>query len=73
MVCGIVGEDLMVRVGPQAYEKCLALSHVRPMDFSGRPMKGFVFVAPSGHQTEVALQQWVHRGLEFVEGLNRAP
>jgi hypothetical protein len=45
MCCGIVGTDLMVRVPIDAYESTLAEPHVRPMDFTGRPMKGFVYVA----------------------------
>lgn len=68
MFCGIVGRDLMVRVGPEASEECLALDHVRPMDFTGRPMKGYVFVALPGLQTAESLQQWVDRGLECVAG-----
>ncbi|MCU1252339.1 MAG: methyltransferase [Edaphobacter sp.] len=40
MFCGIVKDDLMVRVGPERHVKALSEPHVRPMDFSGRPMKG---------------------------------
>ena len=42
MFCGIVKDDLMVRVGPERHEKALGEPNVRPMDFSGRPMKGYV-------------------------------
>jgi TfoX/Sxy family transcriptional regulator of competence genes len=73
MFCGILGEDLMVRVGPETYHQCLAHPHVRPMDFSGKPMTGYVFVAPPGRSTAKALQRWLERGLEHVEGLDRAP
>jgi hypothetical protein len=48
MCCGIVGKDLVVRTGPQAFDEALRKPHSRPMDFTGRPMKGFVFVAPAG-------------------------
>ena len=68
MFCGIVGDDLMVRVGPDRHEECLALSHVRPMDFTGKPMKGYVFVAPPGIRTAKALGRWIDMGLEFVDG-----
>ena len=42
MFCGIVKRDLMVRVGPDHYEESLRLQHVRPMDFTGKPLKGYV-------------------------------
>jgi TfoX/Sxy family transcriptional regulator of competence genes len=73
LVCGILGEDLMVRVGTEAHEACLALHHARPMAFTGKPMKGYVFVAPPGLRTAKALRRWLQRGLEHVEGLDRAP
>ena len=66
MFCGIVGDDLMVRVGPDAYEAALKEAHVRPMDFTGRPMKGYVFVAPAGYRTGAALEKWVERSAAFV-------
>ncbi len=46
MCCGVTRTALMVRVGPEAYERTLAEPHVRPMEFAGRPMSGFVRVAP---------------------------
>ena len=56
MFCGIVKDDLMVRVGPERYEAALAEAHVRPMDFTGRPMKGSVFVGPKGVDSEAELE-----------------
>ena len=46
MCCGVGKDGLMVRVGPEQYESALADDHARQMDFTGRPMKGFVFVHP---------------------------
>jgi TfoX/Sxy family transcriptional regulator of competence genes len=66
MFCGIVNEDLMVRVGPEAHEKALSEPHVRPMDFTGRPMKGYVYVDPAGTKTDKMVARWVERGLKFV-------
>jgi TfoX/Sxy family transcriptional regulator of competence genes len=66
MFCGIVKDDLMVRVGPERHEKALGEPNVRPMDFSGRPMKGYVYVGPAGSKTEKMVERWVKRGLEFV-------
>jgi hypothetical protein len=69
MCCGIVRSDLVVRVGPAQYEAALARPHARPMDFTGRPMRGFVFVGPSGYRTSLALHRWVTRGMDFVASL----
>ena len=62
MCCGIVNKQLMVRVGPDAYEKTLALPHVRPMDFTGRPMRGLIFVEPAGTKTLVSIRKWIALG-----------
>ncbi|MEK7833638.1 MAG: TfoX/Sxy family protein, partial [Acidobacteriota bacterium] len=51
MSCGVVGEDLMVRVGPEAYESALAEPDAREMDFTGRPMKGMIYVTADGIRT----------------------
>ena len=69
MFCGIVKDDLMVRVGPKRYEAALAEAHVRPMDFTGRPMVGYVFVGPAGSRTEKAVKKWVEQGAAFVATL----
>jgi hypothetical protein len=47
-------------------ESVLGRRHVRPMDFTGRPMKGFVYVAPRGFRTAAALGAWLDRGERFV-------
>jgi|SRR5437870_8830383 len=70
MICGIVKNDLMVRIGPERYEAALAEAHVRPMDFTGRPMSGYVFVGPGGTRTEKAIKRWVDRGAAFVATLD---
>jgi TfoX/Sxy family transcriptional regulator of competence genes len=69
MCVGIVGDDLMARVGPDAYQTALAQKHAREMDFTGRPMKGFVFVDSQGIKTKAALERWVDLALEFAESL----
>jgi TfoX/Sxy family transcriptional regulator of competence genes len=69
MFCGIVDDDLMVRVGPERYESALAEAHVRPMDFTGRPMKGYVFVGSAGSRTEKAVKKWVELSSAFVATL----
>ncbi len=69
MCCGIVGEDLMVRVGHDAYEQAISKPHARPMDFTGRPSKGMVYVAPAGLRTAKSLREWIERGAKFAAPL----
>lgn len=69
MCVGIVGDDLMVRVGPDYFAAALARPNVRPMDFTGRPMKGYVFVEPKGYRTAKLLGDWVQRGALFAATL----
>ncbi len=63
-------DDLVVRVGPERYDAALAQAHVRPMDFTGRPMSGYVFVGPGGTRTEKAIKRWVDQGTAFVATLD---
>jgi TfoX/Sxy family transcriptional regulator of competence genes len=50
MACGILDDDLIVRVGPEEYEEALKLRHKRQFDTTGRPMKGWVMVTAEGHK-----------------------
>ena len=68
MFCGVVKDTLMVRLGPEAAEQALGQPHVRPMDFTGRPMKGMVFVDPAGLEGD-ALRQWVDAAAGYARGL----
>ena len=69
MACGVENDRLMVRVGPAAYDDALDRPHARPMDFTGRPMKGFVFVEPAGLKSDKDLEAWVQRGVDFAMSL----
>ena len=69
MAVGISGDDLMVRVGPDASDDALARPHTRPFDMTGRPMKGWILVAPDGVAGERALAAWVARGADFARSL----
>ena len=62
MCCGIVGNDLMVRVPIDEFDAALRKRYVRPMDFTGKPLKGFVYVSPSGLPTAASLRAWLTRG-----------
>jgi TfoX/Sxy family transcriptional regulator of competence genes len=69
MFVGIVKNDLMVRVGPEAYEDALKKPFARPMDFTGKPMAGYVYVAPKGTTDDDVLEGWVRQGLKFASTL----
>jgi hypothetical protein len=62
---GVIAE----RDPPDGYEKALAQPHARPMDFTGRPLAGMVYVDPAGYKTDAALAKWVQRSVDFVSGL----
>ena len=69
MCCGIIKETLMARVGPDNYEKFLAMKHVSEMDFTGKPMKGMIYVSPQGLESDSGLAKWVSICTGFVESL----
>jgi len=69
MCVGVIADELMVRVGPAQYEKALAEPHARPMDFTGRPLAGFIYVAAAGIKTKATLARWIERGRQFVTTL----
>ena len=66
MACGVMNDDLIVRVGPEQYDQSLAEPHTREFDITGRPMKVWVMVGPQGWTDHQALRQWVLNGLEFA-------
>jgi len=72
MALGIVGNELMVRVGPDGYERAFRRVHAREMDFTGRSIKGFVFVEPTGIRTKRSLASWVVPAVAFAKSLPKA-
>ena len=66
MACGIINDDLIVRVGMEGYEAALALPHTRRFDITGRAMKGWVMVAAEGHEEDEKLADWLKKGTDFV-------
>jgi catechol 2,3-dioxygenase-like lactoylglutathione lyase family enzyme len=72
MFCGVVKDSLMVRLAPEAADRALDEPHVRPMDFTGRPMKGMVFVDPAGLHGD-ALRQWVDAAASYARSLPPKP
>jgi TfoX/Sxy family transcriptional regulator of competence genes len=69
MACGVIKNDLIVRVGPENHAAALARPHTRPFDFSGRPMAGWIYVAPEGCATEADLNEWIRQGVAFARSL----
>lgn len=69
MCVGVSTEDLMVRVGPEQYEAALAQPHAREMDFTGRPLKGFIYVEEDGVNSADALAAWIGMGMQFTGAL----
>ena len=65
MCIGVVKDDLMVRVLDEKFDEVLAMEYVRQMDFTGRPMQGFVFVEPAGTRDGESLMSFVDLAVEF--------
>lgn len=69
MAVGIWKESLVVRVGPDAYAACLNEPHVAEFDITGRPMRGWILVAPEAVASKKSLQRWLDLGLSFAASL----
>ena len=67
MCCGVLKDDLVLRIGSEHFDAALAEPHVRPFDFGARPMVGMVYVASAGLSSDRALRAWVQRGLDYVK------
>jgi TfoX/Sxy family transcriptional regulator of competence genes len=69
MCCGVIGEDLMVRLGEEEATRALEEDGVRPMDFTGKPMKTSVYVAPEVTADDESLAGWVEAGAAYALSL----
>jgi TfoX/Sxy family transcriptional regulator of competence genes len=69
MACGVSGDELMVRLGPDEASKALAEEHVRVFDMTGRPMKGWILVGPEATASDEDLAAWVDAGADFAASL----
>jgi hypothetical protein len=65
MAFGIVKDELMLRTGPDAYQEALARPHAREMTFTGKPMRGMIYVGVDGFAEDDELRSWLDVGLEF--------
>jgi TfoX/Sxy family transcriptional regulator of competence genes len=73
MCCGVINHDLVLRLGANDADQALAQPFTRPMDFTGRPMNGYLYVAPGGTDTAAALNAWVTRAVAFAQSLPPKP
>lgn len=73
MCCGIMKDDLMVRVVQEKYHKALAKPHARVMDFTGKPLKNFLYAGNEAVKTKKQLESWVALGVEFVKSIKDKP
>jgi TfoX/Sxy family transcriptional regulator of competence genes len=65
MCCGVLKDDLIVKLGPEAGREALTQPYVRPLDFTGRPMRGLVYVGPHATAGEASLRGWLIQAAEF--------
>lgn len=65
MSIGILNNDLMLRIDPNIYESVLEKRGCREMDFTGRPMKGFIFVSDEGYKSKKDFEYWINLALDF--------
>ena len=69
MCVGIVKNELMARIGKDKQEDALKKPGCRPMDFTGKPMKGYVFLEPGAIDLDSELEYWIDLSLEFNKAL----
>ncbi|HLF76903.1 MAG TPA: TfoX/Sxy family protein [Dehalococcoidia bacterium] len=69
MFAGVVKDEYMARLPKDAHEAALARPGARPMDFTGRPMVGFIFVSAEGVASDEALNSWVDQCYDYAASL----
>lgn len=69
MCVGVIGDTLLARVGPDQYEDSLKENYANEMLFTGRPMKGMIYIEPEGINSKAKLIKWVEKCLYFVSTL----
>ena len=73
MSAGVLGDDLIVRVAPDEYEAALRAPGARPMDFTGRPMRGFLMVGPRGYKARADMSAWLARSVAVAQAAVKRP
>ena len=65
MCVGVIKYEMMARIDPDIYEEALEKHGCRPMDFTGKTMKGWVFISPEGIERTTELEYWVNLAIDF--------
>ena len=71
MFCGVLKEDLVLRISHGEYEGALKKPNVRPMDFTGRPMKGFIYVNQNGCKSDKDIRKWIELSYNHAASLKK--
>lgn len=69
MACGVLKDELIVRLGVDEFDEAMKLPHIRAFDLTGKPMKGWVMVSPEGCASENDLSLWLEKGIRFAQSL----
>lgn len=69
MCCGVAGEKLVLRLGPDEAAETLKKKHTKPMDFTGKPLKSMVYVMPAGTRTSASVKSWVSQAVGYAAAL----
>lgn len=69
MACGVIGRDLLVRVGPGKYDQAVKSKGARPFALTGRPSRGWILVGPTLLKSSAGLRKWVEMGVDFAGSL----
>lgn len=69
LAVGVIGDELMIRVGKEAHEAAVSRPGTRTFDMGARPMKGWVSVTAEGFPTEETFNSWIDQGVSFAAGL----
>lgn len=69
MCCGVVGKNIVLRLGAEGAEEALQEKHVSEMDFTGTPIASMVYLRPAGHARDEVLKSWVKRAVDFTRTL----
>ncbi len=65
MCVGVEQERMMVRLDPARYEEVMEMEGCHPMDFTGKSMKGFLFVDAAALTTQKKLSYWIGLALDY--------
>jgi len=69
MACGVMGDEIMVRFAHDEVERALGEPHTRAMDFTGKPLKGMIYVSAEGIAADSDLARWVETGADYAASL----